>query len=150
MTRSVARFFSSSYQLRLSEYILLLELPTFTFFSHFCFFVFFLSSTSFSPTIVSCQHRVHLHLFHIYLCHVVQTKHTKKNLVKSQRTKLRIIRIEYELNSTNNWELNLTREPQRNWIRLFPLRRLWMLRPLRKRPAWPGKVLWSIGNLRPR
>ena len=100
--KECSTLFSSSYQLRLSEYILLLELPTFTFFSHFCFFCFFFSSTSFSPTIVSCQHRVHLHLFHIYLCHVVQTKHTKKNLVKSQRTKLRIIRIEYELNSTNN------------------------------------------------
>ena len=120
-----------------------------TFFSFLFFFVFF-SSTSFYPTIVSCQHRVHLSLVsHLLVSRRSNKTNTQKNLVKSQRTKLRIIRIEYELNLTNNWELNLTREPQRNWIRLFPLRRLWMLRPLRKRPAWPGKVLWSIGNLRP-
>ena len=75
MTRSVARFFSSSYQLRLSEYILLLELRYVTFFLISVFLFFSLSSTSFSPTIVSCQHRVHLHLFHI----VLFTKHTKKS-----------------------------------------------------------------------
>ena len=145
MTRSVARFFSSSYQLRLSEYILLLELRYVTFFSHFCFFVFFLSPLPHSPLQLCPVNTVCTFTCFTLFC----LQNTQKNLVKSQRTKIRIIRIEYELNSTNNWELNLTREPQRNWIRLFPLRRLWMLRPLRKRPAWPGKVLWSIGNLRP-
>ena len=147
--KECSTLFSSSYQLRLSEYILLLELPTFTFFSHFCFFCFFfllylilpyncVLSTPCAPSLVS----------HLLVSRRSNKTH-KKNLVKSQRTKLRIIRIEYELNSTNNWELNLTREPQRNWIRLFPLRRLWMLRPLKKRPALPGKVHWRNDNLRP-
>ena len=52
-----------------------------------------------------------------------------------QNKKLRIIRIEFEPNLTDNWELSLTNELRRSWTKLFLQRKHWMLRPPKKRPV---------------
>lgn len=99
--KECSTLFSSSYQLRLSEYILLLELPTFTFFFSFLFFCFF-SPLPHSPLQLCPVNTVCTFTCFTFTCVTSFKQNTQKNLVKSQRTKLRIIRIEYELNSTNN------------------------------------------------